>query len=74
MRNLELVANKNPLVIRVYEWKYLDELCELLMSLSCSKLYYALNNIEVLRNSLDEETKALLEECNPTANTTGQFD
>jgi len=61
MRNLELVANKNPLVIRVCEWKYLNELCELLMCLSCSKLYYTLNNIEVLRANLAEPTRALLE-------------
>lgn len=73
MRNMELVANKNPLVIRVHEWKYLDELCELLLSLSCSKIYYTLNNVDVLRRNLDSATQQLLEECSPGA-LSSQFD
>lgn len=74
MRNLELVANKSMLMIRVYEWKYLDELCELVLCLSCSKLYYTLNNIEVLRGNLDEPTRKLLEECNPSSDTDSRLD
>jgi hypothetical protein len=61
LKYLEYVSGKSPVIVRISEWKYLNELCELILCMSCSKVYYTLNNIEVLKGSLSQPSKEMIE-------------